>query len=197
MRKREILGLVLLITGASGIFLSVRQAPPQYVYLTAGRDIYPGEIVANSDFRTQSLYLASSALQYVSGDMKLQGHRSLRKISRGEVIPRDALTSESEIEQRRLLTFQVSLSEAPPALKVGDLVDIYFFSLEPTDTGVDQATLIDVVEKIRIKEMSKGSEGLDGKVTLSALFVQEIAPEVLKMLASAKVSVAQRFDTDE
>ena len=197
MRKREILGLVLLIAGASGIFLSVRQSPPQYVYLTAGRDIFPGEIVANSDFRTQSLYLASSASQYVSGDMKLQGHRSLRKISRGEVIPRDALTSESEIEERRLLTFQVSLSEAPPTLEVGDLIDIYFFSIAPTDIGGDQATLIDVVEKIRIKEISKGSEGLDGKVTISALFVQEIAPDVMTMLASAKISVAQRFDSDE
>lgn len=197
MRKREILGLVLLIAGASGIFLSVRQSPPQYVYLTAGRDIFPGEIVANSDFRTQSLYLASSASRYVSGDMKLQGHRSLRKISRGEVIPRDALTSESEIEERRLVTFQVSLSEAPPTLEVGDLIDIYFFSIAPTDIGGDQATLIDVVEKIRIKEISKGSEGLDGKVTISALFVQEIAPDVMTMLASAKISVAQRFDSDE
>lgn len=197
MRKREILGLVLLIAGASGIFLSVRQSPPQYVYLTAGRDIFPGEIVANSDFRTQSLYLASSASQYVSGDMKLQGHRSLRKISRGEVIPRDALTSESEIEERRLVTFQVLLSEAPPTLEVGDLIDIYFFSIAPTDIGGDQATLIDVVEKIRIKEISKGSEGLDGKVTISALFVQEIAPDVMTMLASAKISVAQRFDSDE
>ena len=197
MRKREIIGLLFLVVGASGVYLSVRQTPPQYIYLTASRDIAVGEIVSARDFTPESLYLSSAEDKYVSGDVDLSGHRSIRSISRGEIIPRAALTSEVEIEGRLLVTFEVARSRVPIGLKSGDLIDLFFFSIPTGIADDEEVKLVDVVEGIRIKEVQTENVQLDDKMTISAFFNREQSTEVLTLIARSTISVAQRFDNRE
>lgn len=194
MRKRELVGLVFLIIGASGVYLSVRQTPPQYIYLTASRDISVGEIVSEQDFTPESLYLSNSENKYVSGSFDLDGHRALRSITRGEIIPRAAITSEIEVEERRLLTFVVAKSQAPEQLKSGDVIDLYFFSIPSNIALNEPAKLITVVEQVRIRAVENGQAQFDGKMTISALFDKNQTREIITLLANSSIAVAQRFD---
>lgn len=194
MRKRELVGLVFLIIGASGVYLSVRQTPPQYIYLTASRDISVGEIVSAQDFTPDSLYLSNSDKKYVSGGVDLDGHRALRSITRGEIIPRAAFSSEIEIEERRLLTFVVAKSQAPKQLKSGDVIDLYFFSIPSNVALNEQVELITVVEEVRIREVEDDDAQFDGKITISALFNENQTRSIITLLANSSIAVAQRFD---
>lgn len=197
MRKRELLGMIFLIIGAGGVYLSVQKSPPQYIYLTANRDISPGEVVSTGDFAPQSFFLSTSGDRYVSGKSDLGGHRAIRTIARGEIIPRSAITSEKKIEERRLLTFVVAKSNAPKALQSGDLIDIFFFtpanSLDPGEV----VELSSVIEKITVKEIDQDDVQLEGKLTISAFFDMARTPEIMTLIARSNISIAQRFDENE
>ena len=197
MRKREILGLLFLVIGASGVFLSVRQAPPQYVYLTASRDISSGEIVKKSDFSRESLYLSSSATRYISANAKVSGHRALRSMSKGELVPRDSLTSQVEVEERHLLTFKVSQSESPQNLTSGDVIDIYFFSVPSSGVIDERVELVKIIQQIKIQDISIDKNRMDDRLTISALFDKDESEEVMTLITQCKISISQRFDNGE
>ena len=194
MRKKELLGLSLLILGAVGIYFSAKQTPNKFEYLTATRDISPGDVVAAADFASSSMDLSKSASRYVSAGVQLAGHRALRRISRGEIIPRDALTSEIEIERRHLLTFTVGKSSSPHDLKVGDLVDIYFFSIPSGAALSEEIRLLKVAPKIRVHAIYVDENQVDGPLTISALFEERDSGEFMRLIATSRISLAQRFD---
>ena len=197
MRKRELLGLSLLILGGGGIYLSASNGPPEYQYLTAAREISPGEIVGSQDFSEQSLHLAAASSHYVSGSAQVSGHRALRRMSRGELIPRDALSSKIEVEQRRLLTFTVSKADLPPGLKTGDLIDIYYFTIPTGSSVTEEIKLIKVTSRIRVHSITKDPNQFDGQVTISALFEASDAREIMGLIVTSKIALAQRFDDGE
>ena len=197
MRKRELLGLIFLVIGAIGVFMSVRQTPPQHVYLTASRDISPGEVVGSEDFLRDSLFLSNSADKYVTGDIKLVGYRALRKIARGEVVPRAALTREREIEERHLVTFTLPKTHIPANLQVGNLIDIYFFTTTNRGALDEQFDLTKVLTKVRVQSMQTKDVQIDGQVTISVLVDQKESSEVISLITSSRISIAQRFDDNE
>ena len=197
MRKRELFGLIFLVIGATGVFISVRQAPPQYVYLTASRDISPGEVVSSKDFLRDSLFLSNSADKYVTGDIKLVGYRALRKIARGEVVPRAALTSERELEERHLVTFTVPKTQIPANLQVGNLIDIYFFTTTNRGALDEQFDLTKVLTKVRVQSMQTKDVQIDGQVTISVLVDQKESSEVISLITSSRIAITQRFDDNE
>jgi hypothetical protein len=197
MRKRELLGLIFLVLGATGVYLSVRHTPPQYVYLTAVRDIAPGEVVGDGDFLPESLFLSTSANLYVSGEFQLAGHRSLRKIARGEIIPRAALTSEPEIEERHLVTFSLPTAQSPDKLQSGTLIDIYFFKVSNQGALDEQFELTRVLPKVRIQSVHSQESQLAGELTISVLVDPKEAGEVLSLISSSRIFITQRFDDHE
>ena len=197
MRKKELLGLILLVLGGGGIYLSVSNGPPQYLYLTAARDISPGQVVESQDFSLQSLHLAKASSHYVSGSAPVTGHRALRRISRGELVPRDALSSTTEVEQRRLLTFTVAKSDLPRGLKIGDLIDIYFFTIPTGSSVTEEIKLIDVRPRIRVQSIERDPNQVDSQVTISALFEASDSKDIMTLIATAKIALAQRFDDRE
>lgn len=197
MRKKELLGLILLVLGGGGIYLSVSNGPPQYLYLTAARDISPGQVVESKDFSQQYLHLAKASSHYVSGSAPVTGHRALRRISRGELVPRDALSSTTEVEQRRLLTFTVAKSDLPLGLKIGDLIDIYFFTIPTGSSVTEEIKLIDVIPRIRVQSIERDPNQVDSQVTISALFEASDSEGIMTLIATAKIALAQRFDDRE
>lgn len=196
MRKREILGLVLLLVGASGIFLSAKDSAPQNVYLTAKRDISPGEIVKKGDFREISLYLADSAGEYIGAEINLDSHRSLRKIKSGEIVPRDAISGATESESRRLVTFNVESSKIPPNLKEGSLIDLYFFSRPDLGTSSSQIELVESFLYLRIHEITLPTVQLDGNTLISVLVDEMDVARLLQLISTCAISISQRFDDE-
>jgi hypothetical protein len=197
MRKREVLGLIFLVVGAVGVYISVRLTPPQYVYLTAGRDISPGEVIASDDFVRESLFLSTAGNKYVTGDFILAGHRALRKIARGEIIPRGALTSEREMEERHLVTFTIPTSHIPEKLQAGNLIDIYFFTVKNQGALDEKFELAKVLSKARIQSIQSKDGQLDGQVTISVLVDQKESGEIISLITNSRLAIAQRFDDNE
>ena len=196
MRKREVLGIALLIFGSTGIFLSIKNATPQYVYLTAKRDISPGEILARNDFRSVSLYLADAAVEYVGAEVNLDSHRSLRRIKSGEIIPRDAITRSREIESRGLITFPVESSKIPTDLSKGSVIDLYFFSRATLGVQSEQTELVENFPRLRIQQISMPTGQLDGDSLISIFVAQSDVSRLLQLISTCSISISQRFDDE-
>lgn len=199
-RKRELAGLLLLVVGATGIYLSVERSAPTYIYLTAKRDISPGELVSSTDFSSAPFSLGRSAPQYISGDAKFNGRRSLRKIDSGELVPRNAITMEAAIEKRQLITFTIPAVRVSKNVNRNSVIDIYFFGSNEVGGGVadeSKPTVEKVFERVRIAAIERGSSQFDGDVSISILIESEKVLEFMTELSHSAVYVSERFDDVE
>ena len=194
MRKKEIAGLVLLIVGAIGIYLSVQRSTPEYVFLTAKRNIAPGETISTADFVGKKLNLGEAASLYLGGDAKFRARRALRSINTGEVVPREAVTMEEFTETRRLIGFSVPNSKLPNGLKVGDLFDLYFFTQPQNNGSQSPVELARVYEKLRVFSLQKDSSQLDGKISLNAFIESTDVGEFLTYVERSSITIVKRFD---
>lgn len=113
------------------------------------------------------------------------------------VVPRDALSSTTEVEQRRLLTFTVAKSDLPLGLKIGDLIDIYFFTIPTGSSVTEEIKLIDVMPRIRVQSIERDPNQVNSQVTISALFEASDSKDIMTLIATAKIALAQRFDDRE
>jgi hypothetical protein len=196
MRKREVVALIFLIVGAGGIFLSVKGTAPQYEYLTAKRDIFPGEILESGDFRGVTLNLSDAAVAYVSAETDLNSHRSLRKIKSGEIIPRDAISRIKDIESRRLVTLSIEREKFSVNLKKGALVDLYFFSKPTLDVIPKPIELVETFPQVRIHELSTPTAQLEEKALFSILVEDANVARILELISTCTLSLSQRFDDE-
>lgn len=194
MRKKEIIGLLLLAVGAGGIYLSAQRSTPRYIYLTARHDIQQGDLVSDSDFVGTSLYLSDKGKYYITGDSRFTSRRSLRKIQLGEIVPRDAITAETEIEDRKLITFTVNETQTPAGIESGDLIDIHFMTTQDSAALERKIEPVKVFEKLRIKTISKSSTQLDGKFIVGVLIDGDLASEMVTLISKCSVVLVQRFD---
>ena len=194
MRKKEIAGLVLLIVGAIGIYLSVQRSTPEYVFLTAKRNITPGETISTTDFVGKKMNLGEAASLYLGGDAKFRARRALRSIKTGEVVPREAVTMDEFMETRRLIGFSVPNSKLPNGLKVGDLFDLYFFTQPQNNGSQSPVELARVYEKLRVFSLQKDSSQLDGKISLNAFIESTDVGEFLTYVERSSITIVKRFD---
>ena len=186
MQKKEIFGAALLVVGIAGMFLSVRDTVPPDRYFTTTRDLAVGEIVSSSDFQVIPIDLRGAANHYISAESIFSNRQVLRKIAKGEILPRDAISKRKGLERRKQVTFTFLESKIPIGLRRGDLVDIYFFNAPRGGATDSPVQLLKKYETVQIDSVSKGEGQLNGEITVTLLVEPENVGEVLTFLASSE-----------
>ena len=186
MRKKELLGALLLSVGVVGIWFSVRDSLPPDVYFTTVRDLAAGEVVSSTDFQTIPLDLRGTGAHYISAKSKFSHHRVIRRIAKGEILPRDAISKRKDAEQRKQVTFTLLATKIPAGLKDGDLVDIYFFNVPSGGVTDSSVQLLKSYQKVQIDAVAKAEGQINGESTLTLLIDPGIVGEFLTYLASSE-----------
>jgi hypothetical protein len=182
MRKKEIIGSALVIIGVAGMYLSTRDALPKIQYFTAIRDFNAGEVVAASDFRAVAIDLRTAGNHYITANARFSAHRVLRKISRGELIPRDAISSQTTPERRKEISLTLPNNKSPIGLKRGDLVDIYFFEV-PTEGEIEKSVQqLRIFQQIQIHSIEKEQSQFNGDININILLNPEDVSDFLTLL---------------
>ena len=196
MRKREIIGMGLLIVGAAGMLLSMRNSTPHSVYLVAARDVAPGAHISATDFVKMPLDLRGTSTNYISAAAKFSNRQSLRRIKKGEIIPRDAISKAESIEKRKEVTLTLTSSKIPPDLKSGDQVDIYFFKVPQDDLMNKTVELLKSYERVRIYSVTKPDGQFNGEVTATVLIYPEDVQRFLTLQVSSELLLVKSLDDE-
>ena len=186
MRKRELLGALLLSVGVVGIWFSVRNPLPPDVYFTTIRDLAAGEVVSFTDFQAIPLDLRGAGAHYISAESKFSHHRVIRRIAKGEILPRDAISKRKDVERRKQVTFTLLATKIPAGLEDGDLVDIYFFNVPTAGVTDSSVQLLKSYQKVQIDAVAKAEGQINAESTLTLLIDPEIVGAFLTHLASSE-----------
>ncbi|WBQ03928.1 SAF domain-containing protein [Kribbella sp. CA-293567] len=165
---RLLLGVLLVaITALAGAKL-LSTADDTTAVWAAKRDIPLGVTITSEDLTTMNVRFTSdeAAGQYVAADADLKGLVSIRAISKGEFVPRQAATTKTDSE-RTELPLSIAAGRLPSDTAVGDHVDVW---VVPKDQPAAQLwTKVRVVQIDAVKGVSGSSArrqlliGLEGK----------------------------------
>jgi len=196
MRKKEVIGAMFVIIGVAGMYLSTRDALPKYQYFTATRDLNAGETVAASDFHGIAIDLRAAADYYITANAKFSARRVLRKIAKGELIPRDAISSSAIPELRKQISLTLPSNKRPIGLKQGDLVDIYFFDVPTEGTTEKPVRTLKVYQRVQIHSIEKIPGQFNGEVNVTILLNPEDVSDFLTLLLGKDFWLSKGFDDD-
>ena len=196
MRKKEVIGAMFVIIGVAGMYLSTRDALPKYRYFTATRDLNAGETVAASDFHGIAIDLRAAADYYITANAKFSARRVLRKITKGELIPRDAISSSAIPELRKQISLTLPSNKRPIGLKQGDLVDIYFFDVPTEGTTEKPVRRLKVYQRVQIHSIEKIPGQFNGEVNVTILLNPEDVSDFLTLLLGKDFWLSKGFDDD-
>ena len=191
MRKKEIVGIGLVIIGAAGMLFSMRDLAPESTYFVATRDVAPGAHLSSTDFNRIPLELREAATHYISASAQFSNRKALRRIKKGEIIPRDAISQAESIEQRKQVTFALAISKTPQDLKSGDLVDVYFFKVLNRDLQNESVELLKSYEKVRVHSVSKSDSQFNGDQTVTLLLNPDDVREFLTLLVFNELTLVK------
>ena len=196
MRKKEVIGAMFVIIGAAGMYLSTRDALPKYQYFTATRDLNAGETVAASDFHGIAIDLRAAADYYITANAKFSARRVLRKITKGELIPRDAISSSALPELRKQISLTLPSNRRPIGLKQGDFVDIYFFEVPTEGTTEKSVRTLKIYQRVQIHSIEKIPGQFNGEVNVTILLNPEDVSDFLTLLLGKDFWLSKGFDDD-
>ena len=183
-----------MIIGVAGMYLSTRDSLPKYQYFTATRDFNAGEIVAASDFRGIAIDLRAATDHYITANSTFSARRVLRKISKGELIPRDAISSSTSPELRKEISFTLPSNKRPIGVKQGDLVDIYFFDV-PTEGVIEKSvSMLKVYKQIQVHAIEKIQDQFNGETNMTILLNPEDVSDFLTLLLGKDFWLSKGFD---
>ena len=178
MRKKEIVGIGLVIIGAAGMLFSMRDLAPESTYFVATRDVAPGAHLSSTDFNRIPLELREAATHYISASAQFSNRKALRRIKKGEIIPRDAISQAESIEQRKQVTFALASSKIPQDLQSGDLQN-------------ESVELLKSYEKVRVYSVAKYDSQFNGDQTVTLLLNPDDVREFLTLLVFNELTLVK------
>lgn len=123
---RLVLGVLLVAIAALAGAKILSAADDTTAVWAAKRDMPIGVTITADDLTTVNVRFTSddAASQYVAADADLKGMVTIRAISNGEFVPRQAATTKSDSE-RTELPLSVATGRLPSDTAVGDRVDVW------------------------------------------------------------------------
>jgi hypothetical protein len=135
------------------------------------RDVAAGEVLEPGDVAVVQVALPDTQRYVLSGGRPPDGQVLGRPVGEGELLAVAALLAPDAIDPRRLVTLPVDRLHVPPALRAGDLVDVY-----ATQGAPDAPTSTQVVlQRVRVVSADDDERALAGGSGLRGVVV-EVAP---------------------
>jgi Flp pilus assembly protein CpaB len=193
---RLVLG-VLLVLGSVLLGARIVSAADATVPVWAATgDLAAGTVLTADDLRAVAVRLDDAATGYLSTAVRPDGRTLARAVGAGELLPRAALEEGTELVQ---LALPVQAGYVPPALRRGQLVDVYAVA-DPAagavGTADGQVTL--VVGEAPVQAISGRADGVLSTPTTSVQVVVSVtaaeAPSVLAAIGGRPLVVVVHED---
>lgn len=164
---RLVLGVLLVVVAVAGGVLTVTAADRSVEVWTVRSSLVAGSPVTAADLSTRSVRFVSPdvAGRYLSAREALPtGTVTVRSVGAGELLPRDAVAGRLP-GARVELPLSVRVGDAPPALAVGQAVDVWAVPSDTAPRAGDEGG-VRVLAAVPVQSRATGS-GLGGSGTTS------------------------------
>jgi hypothetical protein len=154
-------------------------------------DLAAGTRLEASDLRAVDVRLGDASHAYLSTSTRPAGRTLGRAVRAGELLPRTALDTSTELVQ---LALPVQSGYVPPGLERGQVVDVYAVADPGAGaTGVADGSVTPVVRKAPVAAISGRSQGVLSTPTTAIQVVVSVAaddaPDVLAAIAGRPLVV--------
>jgi hypothetical protein len=192
---RLVLG-VLLVLGSVLVGARVVSAADATVPVwAAATDLAAGSELTTADLVTVRVRLDDAADAYVSAGTRPEGRSLGRAVRAGELLPRSALEQPADLVH---LALPVQSGYVPPALRRGQLVDVYAVADPAAAAAESDVTL--VVSRAPVQALSGRSEGVLSAATTTVQVVVAVpgdaAPDVLAAVGGRPLAVVVHESVD-
>lgn len=183
LNLRLIVGLLLVLLSVVVGARIVATADNTVPVLVAADDLVPGQPLTADLVETRGVLIDQGLDRYFTGDVG-EGHVVVRPVGRGELLPRSAVSTVTEIEAVRYVTVPVQPSEVPAGLEAGSVVDVW---VPPVD-GDGSAELL--LPAATVTSSSAGASGL-GSTTGQVQVTLAVVADDLDAVTAELVAVAR------
>jgi hypothetical protein len=194
---RLVLG-VLLVLGSVLVGARVVSAADATVPVwAAASDLAPGTEISLEDLEAVDVRLDDAAQAYLSTSERPDGWLLSRAVRAGELLPYSALAAASEQVQ---LALPVQAGFVPPALKRGQLIDVYAVADPAAGAAVADGRVTLVVEHATVQQTSERADGVLSTPTTTVQVVISVpadeAADVLGAIAGRPLVVVVHESVD-
>lgn len=177
---RLVVGLLLVLVSVVIGARIIAAADDTVPVLVAADDLVPGQPLTTELVETRGVLIDQGLDHYFTGEVG-EGHVVVRPVSRGELLPRSAVSPVTEIEAVRYVTVPVQPQEMPTGLEAGGLVDVWV----PAADGDGPAELLLAGVTVTASSAGAGGLGTTGQVQVTLAVVADDLDAVTAELVAA------------
>jgi hypothetical protein len=184
--SRLAMGLALFIIAISAGSLIAKEANRTVYVWASNGELAPGNTIASTDLKAVSVLLPESAKNYISTNAQLVGAIVMHRIGTGDLIPVDAISTESQKLGQRAVPLTVEITDLPADLQRGEVIDIYAIP-NSSQKSISEPELI--TSGITVAEAS--SKNNSGKALVVVNLPEDLVMRTLAFISESRLIIVR------
>jgi hypothetical protein len=184
--SRLAMGLALFIIAISAGSLIAKEANRTVYVWASNGELAPGNTIASTDLKAVSVLLPESAKNYISTNAQLVGAIVMHRIGTGDLIPVDAISTESQKLEQRAVPLTVEITDLPADLQRGEVIDIYAIP-NSSQKSISEPELI--TSGITVAEAS--SKNNSGKALVVVNLPEDLVMRTLAFISESRLIIVR------
>lgn len=184
--SRLAMGLALFIIAISAGSLIAKEANRTVYVWASNGELAPGNTIASADLKAVSVLLPESAKNYISTNAQLVGAIVMHRIGTGDLIPVNAISTESQKLGQKALPLTVEITDLPADLQRGEVIDIYAIP-NSSQKSITEPELI--TSGITVAEAS--SKNNSGKALVVVNLPEDLVMRTLAFISESRLIIVR------
>jgi hypothetical protein len=184
--SRLAMGLALFIIAISAGSLIAKEANRTVYVWASNGELAPGNTIASTDLKAVSVLLPESAKNYISANAQLVGAIVMHRIGTGDLIPVNAISTESQKLEQRAVPLTVEITDLPADLQRGEVIDIYAIP-NSSQKSISEPELI--TSGITVAEAS--SKNNSGKALVVVNLPEDLVMRTLAFISESRLIIVR------
>ena len=187
---RFLIGIVLVIASAAGVWAVVHAARTTSPVLAAARTIVPGQAVTAADLVEIDVRLGDTSTRYLEPAGLVEGMVATRGIDEGELVPAASLGTSGDIDLTTLVVR--SALDVPAGIVAGSAVELWATPLEGPGQYGEPVVIVPhaIIAEVRTDESMVSSAGADLEIVVERDEVEAVLAHVAGGSAMSAVPAA-------
>jgi hypothetical protein len=184
--SRLAMGLAIFIIAISAGSLIAKEANRTVYVWASNGELAPGNTIASTDLKAVSVLLPESAKNYISANAQLVGAIVMHRIGTGDLIPVDAISTESQKLAQRAVPLTVEITDLPADLQRGEVIDIYAIP-NSSQKSITEPELI--TSAVTVAEAS--SKNNSGKALVVVNLPEDLVMRTLAFISESRLIIVR------
>lgn len=184
--SRLAMGLALFIIAISAGSLIAKEANRTVYVWASNGELAPGNTIATTDLKAVSVLLPESAKNYISANAQLVGAIVMHRIGTGDLIPVNAISTDSQKLGQRAVPLTVEITDLPADLQRGEVIDIYAIP-STSQKSISEPELI--TSDITVAEAS--TKNNSGKALVVVNLPEDLVMRTLAFISESRLIIVR------